>query len=355
VCTPLAQMRTLVRQMIPALKRGAIVTDMGSVKASGERDLETLVHNTGAQFVASHPMAGAEKTGVSAARADLFQDAVCVITPTRRSRPAAVAKAERFWKAVGARVVRLSPGQHDALVSRTSHLPHVTAAALANLVLHPAAAEAQALLCANGFRDTTRIASGSPEMWRDIALANRKNLDRALGQCRRFLKEHKIKSFVHADTAGSAEMIAQRGDKAAAAIASTLAGELNGLTVLAKDIEDAAHNTTRFLAMSRQKIEADPMGGDAITSFVFEVRNVPAALYKAMGGFATNGINMVKLESYMVNGSFTATQFYAEIEGHPDQRAVELALEEIEFFCKRLKVLGVYPASPYRKVAAARG
>jgi len=177
----------------------------------------------------------------------------------------------------------------------------------------------------------------------------------ALGQCRRFLKEHKIKSFVHADTAGSAEMIAGRGDKAAAAIASTLAGELNGLTVLAKDIEDAAHNTTRFLAMSRQKIEADPMGGDAITSFVFEVRNVPAALYKAMGGFATNGINMVKLESYMVNGSFTATQFYAEIEGHPDQRPVELALEEIEFFCKRLKVLGVYPASPYRKIAAARG
>jgi prephenate dehydratase len=107
--------------------------------------------------------------------------------------------------------------------------------------------------------------------------------------------------------------------------------------------------------MSRQKIEADPLDGDAMTSFVFEVRNVPAALYKAMGGFATNGINMVKLESYMVNGSFTATQFYAEVEGHPDDRPLELALEELNFFCKHMKVLGVYPASAYRKVAAARG
>ena len=125
--------------------------------------------------------------------------------------------------------------------------------------------------------------------------------------------------------------------------------------MLAKDIEDADHNTTRFLAMSRQKIEADRLSGDAMTSFVFEVRNVPAALFKAMGGFATNGVNMVKLESYMVNGSFTATQFYAEIEGHPDERPVELALEELGFFCKQLKVLGVYPVNPYRKVAAKRG
>ena len=177
----------------------------------------------------------------------------------------------------------------------------------------------------------------------------------ALGQCRKFLKKHDIKPITGGDTAGSAVQVAEAGVKTRAAIASTLAGELNGLEVLAADIEDADHNTTRFLAMSRQKIEADRLGGDTMTSFVFEVRNVPAALYKAMGGFATNGVNMVKLESYMVNGSFTATQFYAEVEGHPDERPVELALEELGFFCKHMKVLGVYPASPYRKVAAARG
>jgi len=177
----------------------------------------------------------------------------------------------------------------------------------------------------------------------------------ALGQCRKFLKDHGIQPMTGGDTAGSAVHVAEMGDKTHAAIASSLAGELNGLEVLAADIEDADHNTTRFLAMSRQKIEADPLGGDAMTSFVFEVRNVPAALFKAMGGFATNGVNMVKLESYMVNGSFTATQFYAEIEGHPDDRSVALALEELGFFSKHMKVLGVYPASPYRKVAAQRG
>ncbi len=176
----------------------------------------------------------------------------------------------------------------------------------------------------------------------------------ALGQCRRFLKERGIKPMTGGDTAGSAVQVAAAGVTASAAIASTLAGELNGLEVLAADIEDADHNTTRFLAMSRQKIEADRLDGGAVTSFVFEVRNVPAALYKAMGGFATTGVNMVKLESYMVNGSFTATQFYAEIEGHPDDCPVELALEELAFFCKHMKVLGVYPASDYRKVAAAR-
>jgi prephenate dehydratase len=177
----------------------------------------------------------------------------------------------------------------------------------------------------------------------------------ALGQCRKFLKKHGIKPIIGADTAGSAVLVSAAGVPSRAAIASTLAGELNGLEILAADIEDADHNTTRFLAMSRQKIEADRLGGEAMTSFVFEVRNVPAALYKAMGGFATNGVNMVKLESYMLNGSFTATQFYAEIEGHPDERPVGLALEELGFFCKHMKVLGVYPVSPYRKVAAARG
>ena len=176
----------------------------------------------------------------------------------------------------------------------------------------------------------------------------------ALGQCRKFLKQHGITPMTGGDTAGSAKHVAEQGDASHAAIASKLAGELNGLEVLAADIEDADHNTTRFLAMSRQKIEADPLDGNAMTSFVFEVRNVPAALFKAMGGFATNGVNMVKLESYMVNGSFTATQFYAEIEGHPEDRPVHLALEELGFFCKRLKVLGVYSASSYRKEAAKR-
>ena len=176
----------------------------------------------------------------------------------------------------------------------------------------------------------------------------------ALGQCRRFLKERGIEPVTAADTAGSAKQVAELGDPTHAAIASKLAGELNNLEVLVEDIEDADHNTTRFLVMSRRKIEADRLAGDAITSFVFEVRNVPAALYKALGGFATNGVNMVKLESYMINGSFTATQFYAEVEGHPDDRNVELALEELGFFSKRMKVLGVYPASPYRKIAARK-
>ena len=173
----------------------------------------------------------------------------------------------------------------------------------------------------------------------------------ALGQCRIFLKEHGIRPAPGGDTAGSAKHVAELGDKGHAAIASRLAGELNGLEIVAPDIEDAQHNTTRFLVMSRQKIEADRLGGDAVTSFVFEVRNVPAALYKALGGFATNGVNMTKLESYMLNGNFFATQFYADIEGHPEDRSVELALEEAQFFCKRLRILGVYPASEYRKRA----
>ena len=173
LCTPLAQMRSLVRRMLPALKRGAIITDVGSVKASVVKDLESLVAKAGAHFVGSHPMAGAEKTGVAAARADLFDCALCVVTPTKRSNRAAVAKVERFWKSVGGRLLRLAPETHDALVSRSSHLPHVVAASLATMVLDPKLPKQLAMLCANGFRDTTRIASGSPEMWRDIALANR--------------------------------------------------------------------------------------------------------------------------------------------------------------------------------------
>jgi prephenate dehydrogenase len=180
LCTPLAQMRSRVREMFPALKRGVIVTDVGSVKASVVRELESLVQKSGAHFVGSHPMAGAEKTGVSAARADLFADAVCVVTPTKKTNPVALKKVEQFWNAVGSRVLELKPEIHDELVSRSSHLPHVVAAVLASHVLGPAQPKHQASLCANGFRDTTRIASGSPEMWRDITLANRKNLCRSL-------------------------------------------------------------------------------------------------------------------------------------------------------------------------------
>ncbi len=181
LCTPLAQMRPLVKLMLPALKRGAIVTDVGSVKASVVRELETLVSKAGGHFVGSHPMAGAEKTGVAWARADLYEGAMCVVTPTRRTNKSALLKVEHFWKDVGGRLLRLTPEKHDALVSRSSHLPHVVAATLASCVLNPSQPKPQAALCANGFRDTTRIASGSPEMWRDIAVANRRNLRKALG------------------------------------------------------------------------------------------------------------------------------------------------------------------------------
>ena len=180
LCTPLAQMRSLAEQLVPALKRGAIVTDVGSVKAGVVRELEPVIARAGACFIGSHPMAGGEKMGVQAARADLYAGAACVVTPTRKSAPAAVRRLERFWKSLGARTLRLDAAHHDLLVSRSSHLPHVTAAALAGLVLDPKQPSSKSGLCATGFRDTTRIASGSPEMWRDIALANRDNLAQSL-------------------------------------------------------------------------------------------------------------------------------------------------------------------------------
>ncbi len=170
----------------------------------------------------------------------------------------------------------------------------------------------------------------------------------ALGQCRKFLAKHNIAGITGADTAGSAREVRDAGIKTRAAISSSLAGEIYGLENLASDIEDMDHNTTRFLVLSRRRIEADPTEGRSVTSFLFEVRNVPAALYKAMGGFATNGINMNKLESFMLGGSFTATQFYAEIEGHPDDPAVDRALEELQFFCKSFKIMGVFPMHPHR-------
>jgi prephenate dehydrogenase len=180
LCTPLAQMRELTEQLLPALKRGALVTDVGSVKADVVRTLESLVNKAGAYFVGGHPMAGGEKMGVAAAREDLFKNALCVLTPTKKSNPNVVRKLEAFWKSLGAKILKLDAAQHDLFVSRSSHLPHVVAAALASLVLNPAVPKAQVELCATGFRDTTRIASGSPEMWRDIALANRKNIARSV-------------------------------------------------------------------------------------------------------------------------------------------------------------------------------
>lgn len=180
LCTPLAQMRSLTQQFLPALKHGAIITDVGSVKADVVREAGTLLKKAGAHFVGSHPMAGGEKMGVLASRADLYHNAVCVVTPVKNSNAGAVRKVEKFWQSLGARILRLGPAEHDAIVSRTSHLPHVAAAALVNQVLHPRSSKTQVGLCATGFRDTTRIASGSPEMWRDISLANRKNLARSL-------------------------------------------------------------------------------------------------------------------------------------------------------------------------------
>jgi prephenate dehydrogenase len=193
LCTPIAQMPSRVAKFLPALKRGAIVTDVGSVKGGIVSELEPLVAGAGGEFIGSHPMAGSEKMGVSAARADLFEGAVCIVTPTVNSSAEAVRKVEEFWKDLGGLPIEMSAEQHDDLVSRSSHLPHVVAAELANYVLSPVHPKEQAMLCATGFRDTTRVASGSPEMWRDIALANRKNLARVLGV---FIED--LQEFQHA-------------------------------------------------------------------------------------------------------------------------------------------------------------
>lgn len=209
LCTPISRMRETLAPMLPALQAGAIVTDVGSVKGAVVRELEALVAAAGGHFVGSHPLAGAEKTGPAAARADLFSDAVCVITPTRRSSAVAVQRVEALWKAVGGHPVRLTAELHDELVSRSSHLPHVVAAGLAHYVLSPLHSKQQGLLCGNGFRDTTRIASSSPKMWRDIALANRKNLGRVLGV---FIDD--LREFQHALDAGDEPAIRDYFEKA---------------------------------------------------------------------------------------------------------------------------------------------
>jgi prephenate dehydratase len=170
----------------------------------------------------------------------------------------------------------------------------------------------------------------------------------ALAQCRTLLREKKLVAHNWYDTAGSAKHVAELGDKSAAAIASSLAAEFYGLKILKADVEDEHHNATRFLVMSRQD-ERAPNTGKVVTSLVFQVKNVPAALYKALGAFATNGVNMTKLESYQLGGSFNATQFYADIQGHPDEPGVHRALDELAFHTARHIVMGVYPAHPYRE------
>ena len=172
----------------------------------------------------------------------------------------------------------------------------------------------------------------------------------ALGQCRKVIRAYKLKAVVAADTAGSAREVAESGDPTRASIATALAAKIYGLKILLRNIEDEKHNTTRFIILSRGKTRARPDAKRVVTTFVFQVRNIPAALYKALGGFATNGINMTKLESYMIGGNFAATQFYADVEGHPEQRGLKLALEELDFVCqpKTLRILGVYPGHRFR-------
>ena len=172
----------------------------------------------------------------------------------------------------------------------------------------------------------------------------------ALGQCRKVIRKLRLKAVVAADTAGAAREVAEAGDISRAALATKLAAKIYGLKILKKDVADSRHNTTRFVVLAREPKWASRKDKRVVTTFVFEVRNIPAALYKALGGFATNGVNMTKLESYMVDGSFSATQFYADVQGHPKQRGLELALEELEFVSqpKSLRILGVYPAHRYR-------
>jgi prephenate dehydratase len=173
----------------------------------------------------------------------------------------------------------------------------------------------------------------------------------ALGQCRKIIRKLGLKAHVAGDTAGSAREVAESGDLARASLAPRLAAEVYGLKILAEDVEDEAHNTTRFIILSKTPAWTPAGRGPTVTSFVFRVRNLPAALYKALGGFATNGINMTKLESYMLEGEFLATQFYAEVDGHPDDIALTRALEELTFFSKEMRILGAYPAHPFRQKA----
>ena len=171
----------------------------------------------------------------------------------------------------------------------------------------------------------------------------------ALGQCRKVIRELGLKPVVAGDTAGSAREVMEAGDLTRASLATALAGEIYGLKTLRANVEDEAHNTTRFVILSRTPKWAAAGNGPVATTFVFRVRNVPAALYKALGGFATNSVNMTKLESYMVEGEFTATQFLADVDGHPEDANLARALEELSFFSREVRILGVYPAHPFRR------
>lgn len=173
--------------------------------------------------------------------------------------------------------------------------------------------------------------------------------EQALAQCRGLIRELDVEPVVRADTAGAAQEVAALGDRTIAAIASGLAGETYGLISLRTRIEDRLGNTTRFVVMSRRREEPDPRDGPCLTSFVFQVRSVPAALYKALGGLATNGINVVRLESYINLATPNVAQFYAEIEGHPAEKPVDLAMDELQFYATKLKILGVYPANRFRQ------
>ena len=175
----------------------------------------------------------------------------------------------------------------------------------------------------------------------------------ALGQVRRILADLRLTPVVEADTAGAAQLVAEWGRKEDAAIASALAAEIYGLTILRENVEDAAHNTTRFYVVAPKPAAVDPLTPNLMTTFVFRVRNVPAALYKALGGFATNGVNMTKLESYMLGGEFTATQFLCDVDGHPEQPALRRALDELSFFSTEVRVLGVYPMAAFRLAQGA--
>jgi prephenate dehydratase len=170
----------------------------------------------------------------------------------------------------------------------------------------------------------------------------------ALGQCRKIIRKLGLKAIVAGDTAGSAREVAEWADPTKASLATRLAGEIYGLDNLGEDVEDEAHNTTRFVILSKTPLWAPAGTGPVVTTFIFRVRNVPAALYKALGGFATNGVNMTKLESYMVEGEFSATQFLSDVDGHPDDPALRRALDELAFFSKEVRILGVYPAHPFR-------
>jgi len=173
----------------------------------------------------------------------------------------------------------------------------------------------------------------------------------ALGQCRKIIRRLGLRAVVAGDTAGAAREVAEAGDPTRGALAPALAAEVYGLEIVARDVEDESHNTTRFVVFAPEPETPEPNAAPCVTSFVFRVRNIPAALYKALGGFATNGVTMSKLESYMVEGQFSATQFYAEVDGHPEEPGLARALEELAYFSREVRIIGTYPADPYREVS----